>query len=175
VLVAVEKEEYATAIKNSPCLEELAGDKYSACLVRCIEIMAMWLDQNKLSGRVCYTFEAGCAYQAAANVILTKIGASQELKNRFHWHGYLFVEKDSSVPHLFASDLLAWEWNRAHTNATVPYPEWRTVPARLTGGTPHIIRYLTSDSLAARAIVNLFYGLTGKAIVCENAAHENTE
>lgn len=162
VCIAIKKEDYAKAIASSPKLRELAGDKYSVCLIRCAENMAAWLDREKIPGRVHYLFEAGCAYQNEANAILAKISVSNELKTRYRWHGYSFVDKGPDVPQLFAPDLLAWEWQRAYINANNPqqYTEWRLTLKRLADGTPFIPEMETETSVGIRALINVFYGLT---------------
>lgn len=161
VVLVLPKEASADAIDRAPGLKSLAGDAYSQCLIRCIEYMAEWLDDESVSEQVDYIFEAGCIYQKEANRIFEKIAALEELKARYHWHSYSFCEKSAESPQLFAPDLLAWEWQRAHINAMNPHcKEWRLTLKTLFAGSPHIPRYLTSTSVGIRAIINAFYGLT---------------
>jgi len=160
-VIAMEKTEYAAALLASPNSRAIAGDKYSVCLVRCIENMAAWLNRKDIPGRVQYVFEAGCNHQAEADAILRGISRSPELKQRYRWHSYIFADKGPDIPQLFAPDLLAWEWQRAHINAMNPQRgEWRLTLKRLFDGTPHLPEYETSTSVDIRAIVNAFYGVT---------------
>jgi hypothetical protein len=161
VMIAIRKEDYAEAIAASPKIGGVAGDKYSVCLIRCIEYMAAWLDKQQIPGRVNYVFEAGCASQAETDSILRNISRSEELKARYRWHAYSFMVKNANLPELFAPDLLAWEWQRAYSNATNPrFSEWRLTLKKLVDGTPHLPLFETATSVGIRAIVNSFYGLT---------------
>lgn len=168
VVIAIRREDYEEAIAAAPKLRELAGSKYSVCLLRCIEYVSAWLDHEQMSGRVEYLFEDGCTDQIEAEAILKNISASNELMRRYRWRGRSFVVKSTNDPQLFASDLLAWEWQRAHINAMDSrHTEWRPTLEKLVDGTPHIPRYETPTSVGIRAIVNSFYGLTGGAHVKE--------
>jgi hypothetical protein len=161
VMIAIRREDYAQAIAASPQIGKLAGGKYSVCLIRCIENMVAWLDQRRIPGRICYVFEAGCAYANEADAILKKIPASRELKKRYRWHSYAFFDKSFEVPQLFAPDLLAWEWQRAYINATDPrYSEWGPTLKTLVDGTPHLQAFETATSVGIRAMINAFCGLT---------------
>lgn len=161
VMIAIRKEDYAAAISASPNIGRISGDKYSVCLIRCIERLAEWLDKQQIPGRVHAVFEAGCASQAKADAILRNISKSEELKRRYRWHGYSFMDKDTDVPELFAPDLLAWEWQRAYVNATDPrFSEWRPTLKKLADGTPHFPLFETATSVGIRGIINAFYGLT---------------
>jgi hypothetical protein len=161
VVVGMEKQEYEKALAKNPPLRELAGDPYSVCLIRCIENMCGWIEESKIEGRIQYVFEAGCEHQKEANVILGRISQSEELKRRYRWHHYSFIEKSPEVPQLFAPDLLAWEWQRARLNALKPQrKEWRLTLKKLTHGKPHIASYQTATSVGIRALVNSTYGLT---------------
>lgn len=119
-VVGMERKEYAKAVEHSPILRQLAGSEYSVCLIRCIENIAEWLNRKEISGQIQYVFEAGCNHQREANEILANISRSPELKKRYRWHHYAFVEKGPEVSQLFAPDLLAWEWQRARVNSLNP-------------------------------------------------------
>jgi hypothetical protein len=160
IVVGMEKQEYARAIAHSPVLTQLAGSEYTVCLIRCIANMAAWLDEKKIAGRVLYVFEAGCEHQEEANKIFANISRSEELKKRYRWHDYAFVDKGADVPQLFAPDLLAWEWQRARINTLNPQRgEWRLTLSKLAEK-PHRAQYLSEESVGINALVNSFYGIT---------------
>ena len=48
VVIAIENKDYEDAIADSSRTRELAGDKYSVCLTRCIENMAAWLNRKDI-------------------------------------------------------------------------------------------------------------------------------
>ena len=144
-------------------LATLSGSEYTACLVRCVENMAAWLNQEKIKGKVMYVFEAGCEHEVEANQFLRQIGRSDELKRRYRWHNYAFVKKDLNVPHLFVADLLAWEWQRWRANQLNPrMNETRRILIMLRAK-PHIKEYMTETSIGIRALINVFYGVTTPA------------
>jgi hypothetical protein len=160
-VVGMEKEEYRKAVEHSPILRQLSGSEYTACLVRCVENMASWLDGEKISGRVLYVFEAGCEHEDEATRFLNNIAKSEELKRRYRWHNYAFVEKSPQVPHLFSADLLAWEWQRWRLNGLNPQmKEGRPILRKLITGKPHIKEYISEPGLGIRALINSFYGVS---------------
>src|SRR6266852_26083 len=123
--------------------------------------MAAWMDKKNVVGRVQYVFEAGCEHQEEANKILANISRSEELKERYRWHHYAFIDKGPGVPQLFAPNLLAWEWQRARINSLYPQRgEWRLTLKKLCDGTLHNMQYLSEASVGVNAIVNTFYGVT---------------
>jgi hypothetical protein len=157
----MEKTEYAKAIRNSPQLADLTGSEYTACLVRCVENMAAWMNENNVKGRVLYIFEAGCEHQEEANKFLFRISQSEELKRRYRWHNYAFVEKDENVSYLYPADLLAWEWQRWRQNQLNPkMNESRPRLSRMLKAKPHIKEYNSEVGLAIRALINVFYGVS---------------
>jgi len=160
LVVGMEKREYAKAIAHSPMLTQLAGSEYTVCLMRCIANMAAWLDEKNIAGRVLYVFEAGCEHQEEANKTFANISGSEELKKRYRWHNYAFVDKGADVPQLFAPDLLAWEWQRARINTLNPQRgEWRLTLSKLAEK-PHRAQYLSEEAVGINALVNSFYGIT---------------
>jgi hypothetical protein len=160
-VVGMEKQEYAKAIAHSPQLANLSGSEYTACLIRCIENMAAWMNTENVKGRILYVFEAGCEHQEEASQFLMKISRSEELKMRYRWHNYTFLDKDENVPQLFAPDLLAWEWQRIMRNRLNPNrKESRPRLSRLLTSKPHIKEYISETGLGIRAIVNTFYGVS---------------
>lgn len=159
--MGMEKAEYGRAIRNSPQLADLSGTEYTACLVRCIENMASWMDENKMEGRVIYVFEAGCEHQKEANRFLLRISRSEDLKRRYRWYNYAFIEKGSDVPHLYPADLLAWEWQRWRANQLNPkMKETRPRLRRMLTARPHIKEYISETGLGIRALINTFYGVS---------------
>lgn len=160
-VMGMEKTEYAKAVKNSPQLADLSGTEYTACLFRCVENMAAWMNENKINGRVLYVFEAGCQHQEEANRFLFRISQSDELKKRYRWHNYAFVEKGAGVPHLYPADLLAWEWQRWRKNTLNPKRnEDRSRLSRMLTARQHIKEYISEAGLAIRALINVFYGVS---------------
>ena len=160
-VVGMEKSEYAKALANSPLLRQLSGSEYTACLFRCIENMAASLDDQKICGRVMYVFEAGCEHEEEATNFLRKIARSDDLKQRYRWHNYAFVEKSSDTSQLFSADLLAWEWQRFMLNRINPLrKECRPRLSRLLTSKPHIKEYISETALGIRALINTFYGIT---------------
>jgi hypothetical protein len=94
--------------------------------------------------------------------MLRRVSLSSELRKRYRFHGFSFEPKGPDVPQLFAPDLLAWEWQRAHVNAHKPERgEWRKTLKHLFDGTPHIPMYLTATSVGISAMINKFYNLDG--------------
>ena len=163
-VVGMEKQEYAKALANSPILRQLAGSEYTVCLHRCIENMAAWVNEKEIQGRIQYVFEAGCKHQQEANDIFARISKSEELKKRYRWHSFSFVEKGLDVPQLGVPDLLAWEWQRARVNSlNRKRGEWRLTLKKLVHGppkTPHLLEYESETAVGIRALVNAFYGIT---------------
>lgn len=163
VVVAIEPQEYLEAAAQSPIVSELAGSKYSMCLVRCMENMVAWLNQEKKDGDVEYLFEDGCEHQPEAMSILGRISQSPKLNERYRRNKHSFIPKSEKSPWLYPADLLAWEWQRAHVNATNPHRnERRPTLKTLFEGTPHLTpEYQTATMVNIRAAINKFYGLTG--------------
>lgn len=163
-VVGMEKKEYEKAVRHSPVLKELSGSEYTACLVRCVENMAAWINEKKISGKVLYVFEAGCEHEDEATRFLSRIAKSEELRRRYRWYKYVFVKKDPAVPQLFSADLLAWEWQRARLNTLNPQMnEDRPVLRKLVAGKTHIREYISETGLGIRALLNAFYGVATPA------------
>jgi len=162
VAVLLPRAEYEKARDASPPVVECSGSPYSVCLVRCMNIICDWLDQKELGGGIDYVFEAGDRHQREANDFLRRISLSPELNKRYRMHEFSFMPKGPEVPQLFAPDLLAWEWQRAHVNASKPQRgEWRMTLKNLFDGTPHVPLYLTATSIGIQSMINKFYNLDG--------------
>ena len=56
VVTGAEPRGYTEALARSPGLSDLAGTKYSVCLITCIENIGRWLDQEQTLGKVTYVF-----------------------------------------------------------------------------------------------------------------------
>jgi len=129
--------------------------------MRCIENIAEWCDKNGVDGRIEYVLEAGCNHEKDAVSILDRVAQSAELTRRYRWAKYSFVSKGPENPWLFAPDLYAWEWQRMDQNSeNRQRGEWRMTLADLFEAKPHIGSYLKPESVAIRAMINSFYGLT---------------
>jgi hypothetical protein len=170
-VVAVTPDDYAEGVKgryirisSSDPRDNIAirvGSKYSACLLRCIEQINTWLDQEKIDvDGIEYTFEAGCNHQSEANQIMARIERVADLKRRYRWRKFSFVSKGPEDPWLFGPDYFAWEWQRYDRNSEHPeLGEWRTTILPLIEGKPHIAKYLHLTSVNIQALINAFYGL----------------
>ena len=136
------------------------GSKYSACLMRCIQQMSAWMDQETISEQVEYVFEAGCNHEDEAAQMLALVAKSRELTRRYHMKKYSFAFKGPDNPWFFAPDLMAWEWQRADLNRAEPHrKEWRMTMAELVEAKPHTALYLSPISIGIQAMVNSFYGV----------------
>jgi hypothetical protein len=160
-VIGIEKKEYQKAVSRSPVLRQLSGSEYSVCLQRSLDSVSTWMHEKGLRGRLQYVFEAGCEHQKEANEILFNVSKSEAMRTKYRWHNYAFVEKGANVPQLFASDLLAWEWQRRRLNDLHPQRgEKRMTLNKLAKEVPHIMGYESELSLGVRALINTNHGVT---------------
>lgn len=143
------------AVPDDHALAKVVGSKYSVCLIRCVQLIADWMDQKDLSGDVEYVFEAGCSHSAQAHLLLSRLITIPHLKKRYRMRDFAFADKGPQHPWLAAADYFAWEWQRYDQNSSQPHRgEWRETIFPLIEAKPHVPAYLSGQSVAVQAIVN---------------------
>ena len=172
-VVCIEKPEYERGLKGrvinvrvkghpSTNLRPWAGSPYSLCLLRCIQLLNQWMDEQRMSGDIEYVFENGTPHQPEIDGMLSRVGSNPDFAKRFRWAKYSFAEKGPKAPWLFAPDYFAWEWQRYDRNAEEPERgEWRTTILPLIEAKTHLASILTEASVNTQAAINVFNGLMG--------------
>ena len=159
-IVAVKPETYLQVAGKSPQLAGLTGNKYSACLIRCIEGVAQWLTEEGITDSIEYMFEDGCNHEAEARQIVGRIKRSDILRDRLHWKIHSFTDKGDHAPWFLAPDMLAWEWQRHYKHLTQSNFKARPEFYELLKGLPYMTEVEDKYTLVMRAMVNMFHGLT---------------
>lgn len=143
---------------HSPMAQRFIGSAYTACGFSCVQGIKEILDEQGYSGKVIYYFESGNEHQGELAHFLGRFQAHPQLREKYRCEDFGFYQKTTVAP-LQGADLLAWEWQRAYKNATVPgRTEWRKTLSELTRS-PFFASGFSRESIGIQAMVNAFYGI----------------
>jgi hypothetical protein len=110
LVCGLSEESFTTAIRRNK-LRRFSGSMYTACVLRSLDLIQSWADEENFDGKIVYVFEAGHEFEGEADAMLTQIVDVPEHRERLRYGGHQFAPKLEHPP-LQAADLFLWLWQK---------------------------------------------------------------
>jgi hypothetical protein len=93
------------------------GGPYTACLMQCVILVAVWAKKTEQAEPISYFFEAGDPKAGEAGEHMRKTASHADEAAAAHYAGHSFIPK-KTARQFDAADALAWNLNRTYIDGT---------------------------------------------------------